>query len=86
MSSSPALPRDHPSKSDGESGVQNIMGKELAVSGGHGIPGSRIPTQHYPNPVLQRRPLMIEPGGLEGGGVESGLLKMGIEGGGSLMS
>jgi len=29
---------------------------------------------------------MIEPGGLEGGGVESGLLKMGIEGGGSLMS
>jgi len=36
--------------------------------------------------VLQRRPLMIEPGGLEGGGVESGLLKMGIEGGGSLMS
>jgi len=29
---------------------------------------------------------MIELGGLEGGGVESGLLKMGIEGGGSLMS
>jgi len=29
---------------------------------------------------------MIEPGGLEGGGVESGLLKLGIEGGGSLMS
>jgi len=29
---------------------------------------------------------MIEPGGLEWGGIESGLLKMGIEGGGSLMS
>jgi len=29
---------------------------------------------------------MIEPGGLEGGGFESGLLKMGTEGGGSLMS
>jgi len=40
----------------------------------------------HQEPVLQRRPLMIEPGGLEGGGVESGLLKMGIEGGGSLMS
>jgi len=37
--------------------------------------------------VLQRRPLIIEPGGLEGGVFESGLLKMGIEGGGgSLMS
>ena len=36
--------------------------------------------------VLQRRLSAIEPGGLEGGGVESGLLKMGIEGGGSLMS
>ena len=36
--------------------------------------------------VLQRRPLMIEPGGLEGEGFESGLLKMGIEGGSSLMS
>ena len=30
--------------------------------------------------------MIIEPGGLEGGGFESGLLKMGIEGGGSLMS
>ena len=29
---------------------------------------------------LQRRPLIIEPGGLEGEGFESGLLKMGIEG------
>jgi len=29
---------------------------------------------------------MVEPGGLEGGGVESGLLKVGIGGGGSLMS
>jgi len=36
--------------------------------------------------VLKRRPLMIEPGGLEGGGFESGLLKMGNEGGGSLLS
>ena len=38
------------------------------------------------HPVLQRRPLMIESGGLEGEGFESGLLKMGIEGGGSLIS
>ena len=36
--------------------------------------------------VLQRRPLIIEPGGLEGEGFESGLLKIGIEGGGSLIS
>ena len=35
--------------------------------------------------VLQRRPLIIEPGGLEGEGFESGLLKIGIEGGGSLI-
>ena len=38
-----------------------------------------------PLPGLQRRPSAIEPGGLEGGGFESGLLKMGIEGGGSLV-
>jgi len=32
--------------------------------------------------VLQRRPLIIEPGGVRrGGGVESGILKMGIDGG-----
>jgi len=36
--------------------------------------------------VLQRRPLIIEPGGLEGEGFESGLLKIGIEEGGSLIS
>ena len=34
---------------------------------------------------LPRRPSAIEPGGLEGG-FESGLLKIGIEGGRSLMS
>jgi len=39
----------------------------------------------YP-PVLQGGPLMVESGGLEGEGFESGLLKIGIEGGGSLIS
>jgi len=49
----------------------------------HGILSDRslIQESRLLKPVLQRRPLMIEPGGLEGG-VESGLLKnlMGIEG------
>jgi len=36
--------------------------------------------------MLQRRPSITKPGGLEGEGFESGLLKMGIEGGVSLMS
>ena len=40
----------------------------------------------HKEPVLQRSPSVIEPGGLEGEGFESGLQKMGIEGGGSLMS
>jgi len=31
--------------------------------------------------VLQKRPLIIEPGGLEGEGFESGPPKIGIEGG-----
>jgi len=39
------------------------------------------PNPSPPHSVLQRRPLIIEPGGLEGEGFESGLVKIGIEGG-----